>query len=134
MNTYQSFVNISKEGLPFGVSINASNSALDHNYTAFQLMNMIKGNESHVKYFQFWVFDIIFWQLKNAIFWYKPQKNWMSVYRELWAIYRFWNNIKTKENFYLFLCQYLKNDICDIQLVCDVIKQNESELFWAALK
>ena len=33
---------------------------------------------------------------------------------ELWAIYQHWKKYKIKE-FELFLCQYLKNNICDIR-------------------
>ena len=59
---------------------------------------------------QFWDLYTTLWQFKNATFWCKPPKNWMS---ELWTIYQCWKQYETKE-FELFLCQYLKNNICKI--------------------
>ena len=76
----------------------------------------VKGNESHVEDVQFWGSYTTLWQLMNAKCWYaNPIQNRYLV-TELWAFYHCWKQYKTK-GFEIFLCQYLKNYICDIQLI-----------------
>ena len=74
-----------------------------------------KGNESPVKYFQFWEFFTIVWELQMLHFDTNPIRIGYLV-TELWAIYQCWKQSKTKE-LRPFLCQYLKNTVCDIGLI-----------------
>ena len=69
----------------------------------------IKGNGSHVKAFQFKN------NLKMLHFDENPIRIGYLVI-ELWVCYQHWKQYKTKE-FDLFLCQNLKNNLCDIRLI-----------------
>ena len=73
-------------------------------------------NESLVEDFQFWDSYTTLWHLKNAIFGCKSHIRNGYLLTVLWAFHQCWKQYKAKE-FELFLCQYLKNNICDVWLI-----------------
>ena len=82
--------------------------------TKFNIIcDMIKGNESNIFNIEFLTpqsdnFKMLHSDVNHIIIRY--------LVTEFWAIYQYLKQYKTKE-FDLFLCLYLKNDICDIWLI-----------------
>ena len=76
--------------------------------SANRACDMFKGIELHVEDVQFWVFCTTFWQHEMLRFDSNP-----IIIR---TIYQRWKPYKTKE-FELLLRQYLKNNICNIQII-----------------
>ena len=80
------------------------------------ICDMIKGNESHVEDFQFWVFDTIIWQLQNATFWCQSHKNWIFGLQSYEQDINTENNIKQR-HLTSFFANISKPICSDIRLI-----------------